>query len=415
MFNLRRRPSNSPMAFVYALAEKTLKDRLPTFAASLAYTTILSLAPLAAISLSVFSSFKGAKPVVMSFVFKWLLPNEELAKIIGKNMDVFSANAASVSIFGVIALALIGVWVMTMVEKAFNMIWRAPENRPFFRRFVIYWTAITFSPVLIGASVAITASLRSMMASGSIYAVSYTYSMALSVAPYLFTWAAFALAYRLIPNTHVKMGPAWTGALVAGVMFEAAKRGFDYYLRSFAGYDKIYGALSVIPAFLLWLYVVWLIALFGAALAYVIQHRVWLAVKPDENIYAPYRAMELLTQAVRDYLNGMAPMTPERAEESIGLHPDVYETVTRTLHELDVIEFTGEDNERFLLKKPPELVKAGPLLMSLAGSGLAVPQPREDGADETLRRFFENTKNAAFSGADDVTLLTLAKRNGKTA
>jgi membrane protein len=404
------RHSRIALTIIRALAEKSWRDRLPTFASSLAYTTILSLAPLTAVSLSAFSSFKGSKTAVTSFIFQWLLPNEELARIIGKNMDVFSANAASVSIFGVITFALIAVWVMGTVESAFNMIWKAPKGRPFFNRFITYWTAITFAPVLIAASVAVTASLHSMMASGAIHEYSATYKTLLRVSPYLFTWTAFALAYRLIPNVKVRMGPAWTGAFVAGLMFEAAKRGFDYYLRAFAGYDKIYGAISVIPAFLLWLYVTWLIVLFGAALAYIIQHRDELDAGEGNAAYMPFYAMSLIALAVRDYEDGAAPMNPARAKEEIGMKADLYETVTDILHELEVIEFVDRGVGSFMLKKPPETVKAGPLLMSLAGSGLDIPPARKDGADEALRLFFEKTRKAALSDAEYVTLLELAGR-----
>lgn len=404
--------AKTALAVIRAVARKSWRDRLPTFASSLAYTTILSLAPLTAISLSVFSSFKGSKTVVTGFIFKWLLPNEELARVIGKNMDVFSANAASVSIFGVIMFALIAVWVMGTVESAFNMIWKAPKARPFFKRFITYWTAITFAPALIAASVATTASLHSMMASGAIYGYSFSHSILLRVAPYLFTWTAFALAYRLIPNVRVGMWPAWTGAFVAGLLFEMAKRGFDYYLRAFAGYEKIYGALSVIPAFLLWLYVTWLIVLFGAALAYVIQHRDELDAETDGATHLPYHAMSLAALTARDYTDGAAPMTPARAKERMGMGPRLYETVTNALHDLDVIEFIDKGDGSFMLKRPPESVKAASLLMSLAGERLDMPPAPENGGDETLRLFFEKTRQSALSGADDVTLMTLAKGRG---
>jgi YihY family inner membrane protein len=407
------RHSKVALALIRAVAGKSLRDKLPTFASSLAYTTILSLAPLTAISLSALSSFKGSKTAVTGFIFKWLLPNEELARVIGKNMDMFSANAASVSIFGLITFALIAVWVMGTVESAFNMIWKAPKGRPFFNRFITYWTAITFAPALIAASVAMTASLHSMMASGAIYGHSFSHNILLRVSPYLFTWTAFALAYRLIPNVKVRMAPACTGAFVAGLAFEAAKRGFDYYLRAFAGYEKIYGALSVIPAFLLWLYVTWLIVLLGSALTYIIQHRDELDGGADGSAHLPYHAMSLAALAARDYTDGAAPMSHARAKEKIGMGPELYATVTNALHELDVIEFTDRSGGSFMLKRPPESVKAAPLLMSLVGSGLDTPHAPENGGDETLRLFFEKTRQSALSGADDVTLMTLAK--GKDA
>src|SRR3546814_6968373 len=70
--------------------------------------------------------------------------------------------------------------------------------------------------------------------------------------------------YWLIPNRVVRAADAAVGAAVAAVLFEIAKAGFVVYLTAVPVSQTIYGAIAVIPIFLLWLYVAWSIVLGGA-------------------------------------------------------------------------------------------------------------------------------------------------------
>jgi membrane protein len=109
---------------LYEIIEKFYQDNCFMYAASLAYSTLLALVPLAAVSISILSSLDYSKDTVMNFFFKHFLPNEELALIIESNIDGFAANAASVSMFGAVALILFCIWVLSGIESAFNMIWK---------------------------------------------------------------------------------------------------------------------------------------------------------------------------------------------------------------------------------------------------------------------------------------------------
>ena len=136
---------------------------------------------------------------------------------------------------------------------------------------------VTVGPLLIGVSVSLTSWLIS-------FSMGFTQELPelgvvlLKVVPLFLTVAAFALLYLAVPNRAVALKDALTGGVVAGLVFEAMKRGFAIYIATFPTYKMVYGTFAVIPIFLLWIYLSWLVALFGAVVT---------AVLPDWRSGAP--------------------------------------------------------------------------------------------------------------------------------
>jgi membrane protein len=91
--------------------------------------------------------------------------------------------------------------------------------------------------------------------------------------PYCGTFIAFFLLYFSLPNCKVPKSSAAIGALVATVLFEIARYGFAIYVTTFTNYRLVYGALAVLPTFLAWLYITWLVILFGVVISYILTQR----------------------------------------------------------------------------------------------------------------------------------------------
>ena len=87
------------------------------------------------------------------------------------------------------------------------------------------------------------------------------------LAPFLITWVGLSVLYQAVPKCRVRWRDAITGALVAAVLFEFARKGFAAYVQGVANYKEVYGALAAIPIFLIWVYLSWVIVLLGAILA----------------------------------------------------------------------------------------------------------------------------------------------------
>ncbi len=86
----------------------------------------------------------------------------------------------------------------------------------------------------------------------------------LSMIPIAMTLFTFTLIYLIIPNTRVTFFHALVGGITATLFFELAKRGFALYVSHNTTYSSLYGALAVVPIFLIWIYISWLVTLFGA-------------------------------------------------------------------------------------------------------------------------------------------------------
>ena len=246
------------------LSKRFWDDQCFEAAAALAYTTMLALVPLGAVSLSImaaFPQFQTAKQALLEFIFTQFVPSAG-SSMKGYIEPLFD-RASSLTIPGVIALMVSAVLMMNSIESAFNRIWRAPTERPPLQRFVVFWAALTLGPMLLGASLVMSGYLRTL----PFFHGDTVEREFLRFMPALTAFVGFTLSYIIVPHHIVRWRHALAGGLFATVLFEAAKRGFAWYVGAFPATQQIYDALYLVPIFMLWLYILWLIALFGASLA----------------------------------------------------------------------------------------------------------------------------------------------------
>jgi len=236
-------------------------------AASLTYTTLLSLVPLFTVALAMstaFPVFDEAVEALQEFVFENFLPDARGVDTIAEQITSFTANAGRLTAIGIGFFAVTAVMLMLTIEDAMNGIFKVQRSRSLLQRVLMYWAVLTLGPVLIGVSLSMT----SFAVGASLGAVNLDIlaEAMLRVLPFVFTCAALMLLYSVVPYRHVPWRHALAGGILAAIAFEAAKRGFALYLARFPTYALIYGAFATIPIFLVWVYVSWLVVLAGAAL-----------------------------------------------------------------------------------------------------------------------------------------------------
>ena len=246
-------------------AKRLFDDRCMQVAASLSFTTILSLVPFLAISLSfisAFSQFTDVKAEAESFITQNLLPQAGEEAV--EQFRSFVAQTQKLTGLGIVAVAVTALMMLATINNAFDVIWRVQRPRPLMIRFLAYWAIITLAPLLVGA--ALSASGILMSAGESVAGSVFTGSVAWVTPgmPWVLETIAFTLLYLIAPNRRVKFSDALIGGAVAAGIFEIVKYAFVLYLYFFPTYEAIYGAVAAIPIFLLWIYCCWCTVLLGA-------------------------------------------------------------------------------------------------------------------------------------------------------
>jgi membrane protein len=239
------------------------EDRLFDEAASLSYTSLLSMVPLLAVVFGVASAFpvfQQWSEQLQSFVFTNFVPasgDQIQAYVAG-----FLGSVNKLTLAGTLFLILTALLLMVRIERAFNLIWRVPTARSIRNRVVMYWAVLTLGPLALGAAIALSAQpVFEQVALGA-----STHSTWRAVGIFSLSWLAFTLMFLLVPNRRVNFTHAIVGAFLSAIMFGLAKKAFVAFVAN-ASFNVIYGALATIPIFLFWLYLVWIVVLLGASLA----------------------------------------------------------------------------------------------------------------------------------------------------
>ncbi|MEM4989054.1 YihY family inner membrane protein [Collimonas sp. H4R21] len=281
-------------------ARRLDEERLPQVAGSLTFTTILALVPMLTIALAIFTVFplfSTFRASLEHYFVQNLMPRG-VANVILDYLNQFATKSARLSAVGGVALIVTSVLTMSTVDHVFNRIWRVKKQRPWIHRVLVYWAIITLGPLLIGISITVTSYL-SDAANGLVvsWAGRWFYTL-LSVA---LTTGAFTLLYVAVPNQRVDWRDAVWGGLLAGIVFEIAKRFFAAYVIKFPTYTMVYGALAALPIFLLWIYMLWMITLVGAllvaALPVVKYERWWHVPAPGSAFVDAMAVLGVLHQA----------------------------------------------------------------------------------------------------------------------
>lgn len=251
--------------FIREVLSRFQEDRCLQLASSLTFTTLLALVPLVTVTLvlvTVFPIFAGVTTHLDDFVAAHVMP-DQLGRAIKGYFDQFSLRSGRLTAIGTLFLVVTGIVNMMTIERAFNVIWRVPHPRPTAQRIMVYWAVLTLGPFMIGASVTMTSYLVSASL-GLVTATPLVGEVVLRLLPALLAVAAFTLLYTLVPARPVRRRHALIGGIVAGLLFEFAKRGFAFYVARSPSYTMVYGAFATIPVFLMWIYLSWVVTALGA-------------------------------------------------------------------------------------------------------------------------------------------------------
>ncbi len=276
-------------SFLPFMLRNFMQDRVFLSAGSLAFQTLLSLVPLMAVVLSVLSVspvFENFNRYVEDFILQNFVPAS--GEMLKGYLQQFISNTSTVPTIGGMFLFIIALFLISTIDHTINQIWDVRAPRKFLQGFTLYWTVLTLGPIIIGTG---------LVASSYVWYTVFTEgpllemrTRILSYLPLVNSFLAFFLLYMLVPNRRVRFLHAASGAFLATVLFELSKKWFSFYVTTFATFEHIYGALSVIPLLFFWIYLIWVVALTGAEFVYCLG--AMQSVTKPRKAFAPLKGMQ---------------------------------------------------------------------------------------------------------------------------
>jgi len=258
--------------FVPFLMRQFVERRGLQSAASLAYTTLLSIVPLIGVTFSFFINmpvFKEINDKIQGFIFDNFVP--AFGDTVQEYLISFSMKASQLTLAGIIVLIIIALMLISTIDSALNQTWNVVARRKPLSRFLIYWAILTLGPILLGAGLYATSYILALPVLENVDSTLDIKRRLIALMPFITSALAFTLLYVVVPNCYVDRRHALIGGVVAALLFEIAKYGFGLYVKAVPTYELIYGALAIIPMFLIWIYLSWVIVLLGAQIAYALS------------------------------------------------------------------------------------------------------------------------------------------------
>ncbi|MCK9604994.1 MAG: YihY/virulence factor BrkB family protein [Methylomonas sp.] len=349
-----------------------LKER----AKSLVYTSLLSLAPLLAVSFSILKGF-GVHNQVEPLLSKFLEPLGEKGAEITDNVIFFVENI-KVGVLGFLGFLLLfytAISLLAQIEDCFNHIWRVTKPRSIYRRFTDYLSVILIGPVFLFSALGITASMgNSEVVRGLIQMQPFgtAYYMIGLVLPYLLIVAAFSFAYAFIPNSKIKLVPALIGGLVAGLAWKTTGVLFARFIANSAQYSAIYSGFAVILLAMIWLYISWLILLMGSVIVFHIQYPRYLHYakrRPHLSIQCQERLAVLLMALIgQQQLKGGEVFTLKHLADAVNVPWEAVADILLCLQQSGLL-MTLEEDSRFVLAHDTDAIFLRDIVQAIRSAG----------------------------------------------
>jgi len=248
------------------LGERFREDRLGLSASSLTFTTMIAMVPFFTVALALFTAF----PIFAKMqgrVQRWLVESlipENIARQVLGYLTQFASKAGGLGVLGLVVLLLTAFALILTIDRTLNNIWRVREPRPLAQRVLVYWAAATLGPLVLALSLSTTSYVfavpRGLVDDAGL-------KLVFDSAEFLLLAGGMAGLYHYVPNTEVKWSHAWAGGLFVAVAIEIAKKILAFYFGMVPTYSVLYGAFATFPILLVWIYIAWLIVLFGAVIA----------------------------------------------------------------------------------------------------------------------------------------------------
>ncbi len=330
---------------------------------------------------------------------------EWIGRLVGRVEDQLTLGR--IGPIGVVLLVWTSLSLLTTLERSLNRIFEAPRSRSLGKRGLLYWSAVTLIPLLL-----VAASYAGRRASEAVVELAFGSAMLRFVGwigPILVGVFIVAAIYKLVPNVRVSTRAAVGGAIIAVPMWRLAQWGFSTYVTSLVGPGHLYGMLGLLPLFLIWVNVSWLIFLFGGQLAYTAANlrRMESAELAENMMPGPSDLLAAAVAVAGAYQQGRGAVSLQEIGDELDLPAETTRRlIDRLMNRNVVCPVSDDETEKYILSRPAETVGVMDV-MEVGGDRSGFETRRA----EEIRRALESVRKRADASLGGVSIAdVLAER-----
>ena len=249
--------------FIRDFFKDLFDERLGFYAASMSWSTLFFIIPLLVIFLSLLTYlpiFDNVYTQIHNLLAKNLLPTN--SKLIMDYIDTFVANAGKLGLMGIAYVLFAAVMFFRDYDHVVNDIFEMPR-RKLSGALRTYAVLIVLVPILIAVSFWLASFLEAHTLASML---PLTFLL-----PFLIVWGLFYITYQLSPKEQIRPAAALISSFISSLIWYLAKSAFVFYALHNHTYSSIYGGLSTLLFFFLWIYISWAIFLHGLRLCYLLD------------------------------------------------------------------------------------------------------------------------------------------------
>ena len=327
-----------------------------------------------------------SQPVEADSVADWI---ERLAADVETQLTIQRLGPIGLVLFIWTALTL-----LVTMEQSLNRVFGAARSRSTARRVLLYWSVLTLGPVVLSAAVYAAGAAAELMATTP--ALSWLLGAASWGGPPVVGVVLLAALYKLMPNTKVRFASAAGGALIAVVLWLAAKWAFMLYVTRLGG--SLYGALGLLPLFLIWVNISWWIFLFGAQIAHTAANlqQLQAAERAEGAVLTAWDVLSAGLAVTDRYRTGAGPAPVAQVADDLRLTERATRQLLDRLTDRGVLAAVdARDGPAYLPARPLERIEVLELLdMGVAAGAGSAPGPRAAAMRAVLDEVRRRTQRA---------------------
>lgn len=347
---------NKIIVFLYWVWKKFEEDKCKLYAGALTFVSLLTLVPFLAFIFAISKGLGISEYIRQIVLTKLALGKQEIfLKIIEyvRNTDLTTLGTT-----GVIFLILVVLRLLGSTEEVFNKIWGVKRPRRITRKLSDYLTVVVLCPIFIFLTFTIPVSLKTatfLQRFLSHGILNQLYLTGIKFLPYLFSWLALSIFYMFMPNTKVTLGAGLLAGLISGGMWQLTYWAYLKFQFGVARYNAIYGTFASLPLFMVWVYVSWMIILWGAEFAYVFQNRrkYFKLAEGKDSILEVTTVLAVLKSLVHKFNQGKFPITKEALCAELSYSFPVLERVINYLIDKNIL--LEKEGELYWVRNPAKI------------------------------------------------------------